>query len=118
MATRVAVFGGGIAGLTAAHELACRGFTVKLFEQPASSRELGGKARTQYWTSAFAGELPGEHGFRFFPAFYEVIIDTMRRIPLAPEGEDPKRALDEPRGESVLANLTPTQNAAIGRREA
>ena len=37
----VAVFGGGVAGLTAAHELAERGFVVTVYE--ATSR-LGGKA--------------------------------------------------------------------------
>lgn len=26
--------------------------------------------------------LPGEHGYRFFPAFYHHVFDTMRRIPL------------------------------------
>src|SRR4029077_18770408 len=25
--------------------------------------------------------LPGEHGFRFFPGFYQHVTDTMRRIP-------------------------------------
>ncbi|WP_019931769.1 FAD-dependent oxidoreductase [Nocardia sp. BMG111209] len=77
---RVAVFGGGVAGLTAAHELAERGFGVTLYER----RALGGKARS----IAVAGsgrdgrpDLPGEHGFRFFPGFYKHIPDTMRRIP-------------------------------------
>jgi NADPH-dependent glutamate synthase beta subunit-like oxidoreductase len=37
-----AVFGGGIAGLTAAHELAERGFAVTVDER----RALGGKARS------------------------------------------------------------------------
>ncbi len=27
-------------------------------------------------------ELPGEHGYRFFPSFYRHVFDTMRRIPL------------------------------------
>ena len=37
---RVAIFGGGVAGLTAAHELVERGFEVVVFEQD----HLGGKA--------------------------------------------------------------------------
>jgi uncharacterized protein with NAD-binding domain and iron-sulfur cluster len=28
-------------------------------------------------------DLPGEHGFRFFPAFYHHVIDTMQRIHIA-----------------------------------
>ena len=78
---RVVILGGGVAGLSAAHELAQRGFAVQVFEQ----REVpGGKARsTRVPKSAAAGksELPGEHGFRFFPGFYWHLPDTMRRIP-------------------------------------
>jgi uncharacterized protein with NAD-binding domain and iron-sulfur cluster len=80
----VVVFGAGVAGLTAAHELAERGFRVIVYERD----HLGGKA----WSvgvpgSAMAGgsPLPGEHGFRFFPGFYKNLGDTMRRIP-TPEG--------------------------------
>lgn len=79
---RVAVFGGGMAGLTAAHELAERGFEVTVYEPTA----LGGKARsiTSPGTGAGGrGDLPGEHGFRFFPGFYQHIPDTMHRIPFA-----------------------------------
>src|SRR4029450_3829287 len=31
-------------------------------------------------------DLPGEHGFRFFPGFYKHITDTMRRTPFGPGG--------------------------------
>jgi uncharacterized protein with NAD-binding domain and iron-sulfur cluster len=31
-------------------------------------------------------DLPGEHGFRFFPGFYRHIIDTMQRIPFHQDG--------------------------------
>ncbi|WP_241386499.1 hydroxysqualene dehydroxylase [Rhodococcus sp. CH91] len=77
---RVAVLGGGMAGLTAAHELVERGFDVTVFEPSA----LGGKARSIPSPGTGAGgrlDLPGEHGFRFFPGFYQHIPDTMRRIP-------------------------------------
>lgn len=80
----VAIFGAGVAGLTAAHELVERGFRVVVYERD----HLGGKA----WSlpvpgSAASGRagLPGEHGFRFFPGFYKNLGDTMRRIPL-PDG--------------------------------
>jgi uncharacterized protein with NAD-binding domain and iron-sulfur cluster len=78
----VAVLGGGVAGLTAAHELAERGFKVTVIEPKA----LGGKARSIPVPGTGSGgraDLPGEHGFRFFPGFYKNIPDTMRRIPVA-----------------------------------
>ena len=43
MATTVAVLGGGVAGLSAAHELVERGFTVSVHEKRAVP---GGKARS------------------------------------------------------------------------
>src|SRR5215470_7589107 len=94
MSSKVIVLGGGVAGMSAAHELAERGFEVVVLER----RDIpGGKARSI--SVADEGEdtsghqladnapgpighrLPGEHGFRFFPGFYKHVIDTMRRIP-------------------------------------
>lgn len=78
----VIVIGGGIAGLTAAHELVERGFTVDVYESRAT---WGGKARSQpVRASGTHGrrDLPGEHGFRFYPRFYRHVIDTMSRIPV------------------------------------
>jgi uncharacterized protein with NAD-binding domain and iron-sulfur cluster len=84
--TRVAILGGGVAGLTAAHELAERGYEVVLLE----ARDIpGGKARSLPVPGSGTGgraDLPAEHGFRFFPGFYRHIPDTMRRIP-APGGK-------------------------------
>src|SRR4051812_30318975 len=89
--TSVAVLGGGIGGLTAAHELAERGFDVTVYE--ARDRP-GGKARSLPATGTGAGgraDLPAEHGFRFFPGFYRHVPDTMRRIP---HGDRPRGVLD------------------------
>jgi uncharacterized protein with NAD-binding domain and iron-sulfur cluster len=78
--TRVAILGGGVAGLTAAHELAERGFEVVVLEARGIP---GGKARSLPVPGSAAGgrkDLPAEHGFRFFPGFYQHLPDTMRRI--------------------------------------
>ena len=42
-AKKVAILGGGVAGLTAAHELADRGFQVEIYEK---GLQLGGKAKS------------------------------------------------------------------------
>src|SRR3954451_10247906 len=82
MSERVAVLGGGVAGLTAAHELAERGFEVTVYE---ARDRLGGKARSLPVPGSGTdgrADLPAEHGFRFFPGFYRHLPDTMRRIPV------------------------------------
>jgi uncharacterized protein with NAD-binding domain and iron-sulfur cluster len=77
--SRVAVLGGGVAGLTAADELSQRNFHVDVFE---SRNQLGGKARS-FPSTKFGdlGPFPAEHGFRFVPGFYRHLPDTMSRIP-------------------------------------
>ena len=82
----VAVIGGGIGGLTAAHELIERGFDVTVYE---AGDRFGGKARSIPVTEGPAASedpLHCEHGFRFFPAFYQHLPETMARIPFEPTG--------------------------------
>src|SRR5262245_38216124 len=78
---KVAILGGGVGGLTAAHELAERGFDVVVLE----ARDIpGGKARSLPVPGSGTdgrADLPAEHGFRFFPGFYRHLPDTMGRIP-------------------------------------
>jgi uncharacterized protein with NAD-binding domain and iron-sulfur cluster len=70
-----------VGGLTAAHELAERGFEVTVYE---ARDAFGGKARSMPVPGSGTGgraDLPAEHGFRFFPGFYRHLPDTMSRIP-------------------------------------
>ena len=81
MNEKVIILGGGVAGMSAAHELIERGFSVCVYEfKPA----CGGKARSMDVPDSGTNgrkALPGEHGFRFFPRFYQHLPDTMKRIP-------------------------------------
>ena len=90
MPLRVIILGGGVGGMSAAHELIERGFEVLVLER---GRLAGGKARSisvvddsgheraDSQVKTIQHRLPGEHGFRFFPGFYKHVIDTMMRIP-------------------------------------
>lgn len=104
MTETVVILGGGVAGMSAAHELAERGFKVKILEkQPVY---VGGKARSILVPGTETPErkaLPGEHGFRFFPGFYRHITDTMKRIPIP---GSTKTAFD---------NLVPTERVMMAR---
>ena len=77
----IAILGGGCGGLSAAHELVERGFTVDVYERYPVA---GGKCRSIGVPNSGTGgrpDLPGEHGFRFFPGYYKHITDTMARTP-------------------------------------
>ncbi|MFF4738446.1 FAD-dependent oxidoreductase [Streptomyces sp. NPDC001262] len=99
---RVAVLGAGVGGLTAAHELAERGFEVTVHERRSVA---GGKARSLYVPHSGTDgrrDLPGEHGHRGVFGFYHNLPDTLRRIPL-------------PGGGSVFDNLTPVSWIELAR---
>ena len=68
--TKIAILGGGVAGMSAAHELIERGFEVEIYEK--QPHYVGGKARSVDVPNTGTGvrtDLPGEHGFRFFSRF-------------------------------------------------
>jgi uncharacterized protein with NAD-binding domain and iron-sulfur cluster len=108
MTGSVAILGGGVAGMSAAHELVERGFTVSVYERHHTY--AGGKARSVAvpGTNELQPDkyLPGEHGFRFFPGFYKHVTDTMSRIPF--------RHSDGRLG-TVMDNLTPTDRVLLAR---
>ena len=118
---RVAVLGGGMAGLAVAHELVERGFRVDVYERKA----LGGKARSIPVKGTAAGgrkPLPGEHGFRFFPGFYHHVPDSMRRIPFPGnpngvwdnlvEANETKSPRTEGRADGTVFGIAPDPNEA------
>jgi hypothetical protein len=78
---------------------------------------LGGKRRVAGVTEGSAERgvgfvvplhrFPGEHGFRFFPAFYRNLFDTMGRTPIL-------EPLAHERGRTVLDNLIPNYGIEFG----
>ena len=100
---RVAILGGGIGGLTAAHELLERGYKVDLYEKEPI---FGGKARSYEKTGQKGGilNLPTEHGFHMLAGFYKHLPDTMKRIPIAGQAN------------GVLDNLVDTKITLIATK--
>lgn len=109
-ARKIIVLGGGVAGLSTAHELVRRSgsgvdFEIHVYERRANA--TGGKARSiPVPRSATGGRapLPGEHGFRFFPGFYRHLPDTLAHIPYG--------------SASVLDNLVVADRLDIARFDA
>ena len=106
MAVNIVIIGGGVGGLSAAHELIQRkqytDFSIRVYE--ADPRIPGGKARSlPVPDSATPGHdpLPSEHGFRFFPGFYQHLPATMQTIPIG--------------AGTAYDNLVPTSRLLIGR---
>lgn len=57
--------------------------------------------------------LPGEHGFRFFPAFYRHLFDTMKRTPILEPAL--KSELGAAQERSVTVNANPEKYVETGR---
>ena len=123
-----AVYGAGVSGMTVAHELVLRGFRVIVVEPtrrtgPDGNDRLtvGGLAASQFdcheRARVFPGSSPnrpsnlrlvGEHGYRFFPSYYQHLFDTMGRTPVYDNEGRPERR-------TTLDNVRPcTTQAATG----
>ena len=78
---KVAVIGGGVGGLSAAHELALRELRRRRLRAARRRGRQGAQHGRDRRAPAGDARCPGEHGFRFFPGFYRHLPDTMSRIP-------------------------------------
>ena len=89
---QVIIVGGGVAGLSAAHELAKfpRDFEVHVLEAKTVQRtgkleaQLGGKASSYTVPGVDEKHHIAEHGFHMFPSFYRHVTQTMKEIPYTP----------------------------------
>jgi phytoene dehydrogenase-like protein len=90
-ARSVAVYGAGIAGLSAAHELSRRGWSVSVYE---STGEAGGFFRS----ARRAGDqrMPSEYSWHGMGPWYHNVFDLMRQIPFDDDGSVYDCALSRP----------------------
>jgi protoporphyrinogen oxidase len=70
----IIIFGGGLAGLTLAHELIKQNFKILVIEK---DDELGGMARSDTKRNL----LPSEHSWRGYAPFYKNTFQIMKEIP-------------------------------------
>lgn len=91
MGKSAAVFGGGIAGLTVAHELSRRGWSVTIFE---ANDEVGGFFRS---TRADRDRnMPSEYSWHGMGPWYHNVFDLMKQIPFDESGTVYERSLSRP----------------------
>jgi uncharacterized protein with NAD-binding domain and iron-sulfur cluster len=85
----VVIFGAGMAGLTAAHELAALGYKVRVYE---ASAEAGGFFRS----ARHPGGLPSEYSWHGMGPWYHNAFDLLKQIPFDDRGSIYDRALSRP----------------------
>ena len=87
----VAVFGAGIAGLSAAHEFVRLGYTVSVYEV---NRDAGGFFRS----ARMLGDdgMPSEYSWHGFGPWYHNTFDVMAQIPFDESGSVYDKGLTRP----------------------
>lgn len=88
---KVAVFGAGIAGLTAAHELMQLDYDVQVYE---ANKEAGGFFRSARMPEN--GDTPSEYSWHGMGPWYHNVFDLMKQIPFDEKGSMFDRALSRP----------------------
>ncbi|MFT3781715.1 MAG: FAD-dependent oxidoreductase [Nibricoccus sp.] len=96
----VAIFGGGIAGLTVAHELITRGYNVTVYE---SSSAVGGFFRSSREPET---NTPSEYSWHGMGPWYHNTFDLLHRIPFDDGGSIFDRALSRPIDFGIFPNET------------
>ncbi len=86
----IVIFGAGIAGLTAAHELAQLGYDVSVYE---TLDQPGGFFRSSRLEK---DNMPSEYSWHGMGPWYHNAFDLMRQIPLSEEGSIYDLALSRP----------------------
>src|SRR5689334_15501308 len=90
MMKTIAIFGAGIAGLSAAHELSRLGYSVSVYE---STGEPGGFFRS---SRASKDNMPSEYSWHGMGPWYHNAFDIMRKIPFSEQGSIYDLALSRP----------------------
>lgn len=101
---KVAVFGGGIAGLTVAHELSKKGYIVTVYE---SNPDAGG-----FFRSAIRKEdknTPSEYSWHGFGPWYHNVYDIMKQIPFDDESSVYDRSLSRPISYGLVPDKIPKE---------
>ena len=98
MARKVAIFGAGVGGLTAAHEFVRRGYEVSVYERNDTA---GGFFRS---TRRETDNLPTEYSWHGFGPWYHNTFDVLRQIPFDDEASLYDRVLSRPMEYAVVPN--------------
>ncbi len=110
----VAVFGGGIAGLAAAHELTRLGWSVSVYE---ANRDAGGFFRSARLEDK--GNMPTEYSWHGFGPWYHNVFDILKQIPFDDSASLYEKSLSRPidfgiapdEGEAQFIRISPFLSA-------
>src|SRR5690242_14658545 len=104
MKKTVAVFGAGLAGLSAAHEFARLGYKVSVYE---SAAEAGGFFRSARCRKDEG--MPSEYSWHGFGPWYHNTFDVMRQIPFDDTSSVYEKSLSRPIDFGIVPDLGQAQ---------
>lgn len=98
MTKNVAIFGAGIAGLSAAHEFSQRGYKVSVYEANDTAGGFFRSARRE------EDNLPSEYSWHGFGPWYHNTFDLLQQIPFDENSSLYERILSRPMDYAVVPN--------------